>query len=139
MPMQTCTCGTPARSAAASEASSADSRTTTSGRQRSTVSRTAGSPAWASMRPNTSRITVSSAASNDRVGRLAITGPMSSGGASAKGSCAKPARSRAAAYDAGAATRTSWPAARQARAKGASGPKWPSLAVVATSTRMGQR
>ncbi len=139
MPMQTCTCGTPARSAAASDASSADSRSTTSGRQRSTVSVTAGSPAWASIRANTSRMTVLSASSNGRPGRLAITGPISSGGASPKGSCAKPARRTASAYDSGAATRTSCPAAAQARAKGSSGPKWPSLAVVANSTRMRQR
>ena len=64
-----------------------------------------------------------------------MTGPISSGGASANGSCCIPTRASASPYDAGAATRTSCPAAAHARANGNSGPKWPSLAVVANSTR----
>ncbi len=139
IPMLTCTCGMPARSAAASDPSSADSRSTTSGRHASIVAVRPGSAARASMRAKTSCRTTRFDSSNDMVGSRAMTGPISSGGASAKGSCAKPARSSAAAYDAGAATRTSCPAAAKAWANGRSGPQWPSFAVVANSTRIRQR
>ncbi len=91
------------------------------------------------MRAKTSRATVALASSNDIVGSRPITGPISSGGASANGRWVKPARRTAAAYDAGAATATSWPASAHARTNGTSGPKWPSFAVDEASTRMASR
>ena len=69
------------------------------------------------MRAKTSRATVALASSNDIVGSRPITGPISSGGASANGRWVKPARRTAAAYDAGAATATSWPASAHARSE----------------------
>lgn len=133
--MQTWTGGTSRRSAAASAPSSADSLTTTWGRQRSIVSISDGSAACASTRPNTSRSTTSSASWADMLGNPAMRGPITSGAASPNGSCGSPARASAEAYDVGAATRISWPDSLQARAKGSSGPKWPSLAVEENSTR----
>lgn len=67
----------------------------------------AGSAACASIRANTSRITVASASANDIDGKLPITGPMRSGGASANGSCTKPASWTRLLNDSGAATTTS--------------------------------
>jgi hypothetical protein len=50
-----------------------------------------------------------------------MTGPHSSGGGSANGRYGSPARSTISFAPRGAATTTSWPARRTARAKGTSG------------------
>src|SRR5450631_3370068 len=63
--------------------------------------------------------------------------PSSAGSTSLRGTWVKPACLTVSANDAGAATRTSCPAAEQAETKGASGPKCPAPAVVAASTRTG--
>ena len=132
MPMQTCTWGTPARSAAARDASSADSRRPI-GRHARRRDEPGTRPGRRSA-PNTSRRTRSSASSNVRVGRLAMTGPMSSGGASANGSWATPRRDRGGERRGSGHPDLVAGSAKPA-ANGSSGPKWPSLAVVAHSTR----
>jgi hypothetical protein len=64
-----------------------------------------------------------------------MIGPISSAGRSAIGMCVKPDDASRSAYDAGAATATSCPAAAHARKKVSSGPAWPSFAVVAARIR----
>src|SRR4051794_38363048 len=94
-----------------------------------------GSAAPPLIRAKTSWTTMAFASWLDSPGRLAKTAPCAARSPSANARCPNPARSTAAANDAGAVTTTSWPASRRARAKGVIGPKWPAPAVVATRTR----
>ena len=105
------------------------SRTMTSGRQSATASIISGSAVRAWRPTNTSRIT-----SSDEVERLHRTSSTSSAGASPTARWGRPARSTSFAADAGAANSTSWPARRQACAKGTSGPTWPAPRVLAKRT-----